>query len=251
MITELLGHMKFYKEIFLFMILIILSTESLFSQDCKAKVTINTNADSSLIFINNNFAGRGKVVTELAEGNYLITAEESSSLWDAKRISDSLNIADCSRPKYITLNFNKGFYLQTDPQDVSVYSKDSLIGFTPIFVPEYFNSLELKKPHYKDKILYSNKISPDEIVKLNYIGIPNGKSFFKKNLFKILMGGIIVLGSATAYFKLKADNRFSQYQDTGNDYYLTQTRKFDLISGITMGALEINLGVLLYYFLND
>lgn len=223
----------------------------MYSQDCKVKVIIKTDVDSSLIFINNNFAGKGRIETELGKGNYLVIATEPSVLWDAKKISDSLKISNCDEPKIISLKFNNGFYLQTDPQDAYVYSKDSLLGFTPIYVPEYFSSLELKKPGYENVAMSTNTMSSDKIVKLNYIGLPNGKNFFEKDLFKILLGGIIVLGSATAYYKLKADDKFSQYQATGKGDYLTQTRKYDLISGITMGALEINFGVLLYYFLGD
>jgi len=243
--------MNFYKKIFVFIILSISSSNILYAQDCKAKVTIKTDEDSSLIFINNNFAGKGTIKTELGKGNYSITAMEPSILWDAKKVSDSLNITNCNKPKFLSLKFNTEFYLRTDPQDAYVYSKDSLIGFTPLFVPEYFKSLELKKPGYEDVALSANTMSSDKIVKLNYNGIPNGKNFFEGNLFKILLGGIIVLGSTTAYFKLKADNWFSQYQATGNGSDLSQTRKYDLISGITMGALEINFGVLLYYFLSD
>ncbi len=251
MITELLVHMKFNSKIILFLSMMILLPEFSFSQDCKSKVTIKTNENSALIFINNNFAGRGNVVTALGKGDYLISAKEPSSLWDAKEITDSLKIIDCGETKIVTLNFNKGLFLQTDPQDASVYSKDSLVGFTPLFVPTYSAGLELKKPGYENETLNSNNLSSGKIIKLNYIGLPNSKSFFKSDLFKILLGGIITLGSATAYFKLKADDKFSLYQDTGNGDYLTQTRKYDVISGITMGALEINFGVLLYYFLND
>ena len=243
--------MKFNKEIFLLLILTPLFYSSLYSQDCKVKVIIKTDLDSSLIFINNNFAGKGMIETELGIGNYLVTAAEPSVLWDAKKISDTLKIRNCDEQRFIYLKLNNGFYLRTDPQDAYVYSKDSLLGFSPLYIPGYFNSLELKKPGYENVALSTNTMSSDKIVKLNYIGIPNGKNFFEKDLFKILLGGIIVLGSATAYYKLKADDKFSQYQATGNGEYLNQTRKYDLISGITMGALEINFGVLLYYFLGD
>jgi hypothetical protein len=38
---------------------------------------------------------------------------------------------------------------------------------------------------------------------------------------------------------------------TGNDDYLRQTRRYDLISGITFGAVQVNFGLLLYYFLKE
>ena len=88
-------------------------------------------------------------------------------------------------------------------------------------------------------------------IDLKYTGENNGKKFYEKDIFKVLIAGIVVLGGSTAYFKLKADNRYETYQATGEQSYLDQTNKFDLISGISMGALQINFGILIYYFLTD
>ena len=75
------------------------------------------------------------------------------------------------------------------------------------------------------------------------------ESFFEKDIFKVLTAGIVVLGGATAYFKIKADNKFEEFEFSGNGKLLDETRKYDLISGITFTALQINFGLLLYYFL--
>ena len=243
--------MKFYSKIFLPVIFGILFPAFLNAQNCKASINISTDLDSALIYINKNFAGKGSVKTELEKGIYIITANEPAYIWNAKSITDTLKVYDCSESKNLIMNFNNSYYLQTDPQDASVYLRDSLIGYTPLFVSGYFNMVELKKPGFEDKSLAVNSLPSKSIVKMNYIGIPNGKSFFQRGIFKILVGSIVVLGGVTAYFKLKADDRFSQYQATGESGLLKQTKRYDMISGITMGALEINFGVLMYYFLKD
>jgi hypothetical protein len=65
------------------------------------------------------------------------------------------------------------------------------------------------------------------------------------------VSSIVVLGGITAYYKIKADKRFDDYQATGDGALLNETRKYDLISGISFAALQVNFGFLIYYFLKD
>ena len=116
------------------------------------------------------------------------------------------------------------------------------------------NSIEINKSKnfgYEDYNLSINKSSRSENVSLKFNSFQREESFFERDIFKILTAGIIVLGGTTAYFKLKADNKFDEYEFSGESKYLDETRKYDLISGITFGALQINFGLLLYYFLTE
>jgi len=70
-------------------------------------------------------------------------------------------------------------------------------------------------------------------------------------LFKVLLGTAIALGATTAYYKLEADKNFDEYQVTGDPAALEQTDKYDLISGITFVAMQIDFGLILYLFLSD
>ena len=237
------------KIIFVFSFFIISSTR-IFSQDCQAKLIIKTDEDSSIIKLNNTLLGYGNIETELNQGKYILHVDEPGDEWDAKHFKDTINVSGCNEIK-LSYNFNSSIYLKTVPQDAYVYSGDSLIGHTPLFVPKRFNSISLSKPGYKDKFLSLNHLLKNNEIQLKYIGENNGKNFYEKDIFKILIGSIVALGGTTAYFKLKADNRFDSYQETGEQAYLDQTRKFDLISGITMTALQINFGILIYYFLTD
>jgi hypothetical protein len=134
-----------------------------------------------------------------------------------------------------------------------VFSNDSLIGYTPLHLANNYSNLQLKKPGYESRLIsleeYEN--NPDKIGTLDFIGKIKGASFYERDLFKILLAGIVVLGGTTAYFKLKADEKFEEYEITGDQALLDQTEKYDLISGITFTALQINFGVLIFFFLND
>ena len=62
---------------------------------------------------------------------------------------------------------------------------------------------------------------------------------------------MVALGATTAFFKLKADNRYDEYRQSGDPSLLDQTNRLDLVSGITFVALQINFGLIIYFFLVD
>ena len=243
--------MKSLIKISIIFLFVILLGSYGYSQDCKTKVTIKTDNDSSEIFVNNNFAGKGTAQLELSKGVYKISAKEPPSIWNAKHLEDTLVVSECGKELVVNMSFNNDVYLNSDPQDAYIYSKDSLVGFTPLFIPIGQDTLTLKKTGYAARSFLLSRYKSEDVIKLSAFEVHNTNNFFEGKEFKILAGSIVVLGAVTAYFKLKADDRFSQYQDTGDQSLLDQTRRYDLISGITMGALEINFGVLIYYFLTN
>ncbi len=86
----------------------------------------------------------------------------------------------------------------------------------------------------------------------NNVIVPTpSKSFLDSDLFKVLIGTAVVFGGTSAYYKLKADDNFDLYNSSGKQDYLDKTNKYDLISGIAFGALQINFGVLIYFFLKE
>ena len=220
------------------------------AQDCKALVHINTDIPSSKIYISGSLTGSGSEDVELGKGIYYVVVMEEADRWDSQTFEDTLRITDC-KDTILNYNFKSEVYLDTEPQDVYVYRDSTLIGHTPLFIPVEAGNILLKKPGFEEKSLELRNVSSTEKVKLNFTGERKGENFFEKNIFKILVGGIVALGGVSAYFKLKADDNFDQYQFTGNKYYLDQTHKYDLVSGITFGAVQVGFGFLIYYFLSD
>lgn len=240
-------HMNLSKKIFF--ILFPFCTFNLWAQ-CQAELQIRTDLPSSKIYIDSILAGKGNVEIKLDNGVHHIVVMEESDRWDAKYFSDTLMIHDC-RDTVLNYSFKSQVYLDTDPQDVYVYEDSTLIGHTPMFLPLNNGNLTLKKEGFEQKIITPNQMSKNEKIKLNFIGSLKGRNFFEQNLFKILVGGIVALGGVSAYFKIKADDNFDNYESTGDRFYLDQTHKYDLISGITFGALQVGFGFLIYYFLSD
>ncbi len=221
------------------------------AQDCRAKIIIMSDMDDVSIYINNEFVGNAdKFEVEVEPGNYFITVRENSKKWNPKSFSDTIEVTDCSD---FTLNysFKDKILLDTDPQDVYVFSNDSLIGYTPLYLKPGFKSLVLEKPDYLSKEITFDEISLNEKIKLDFIGEENNGSFYESTIFKVLVGTAIALGAATAYFKLEADNRFEEYKITGDPELLNQTDRLDIISGVSFVALQINFGLIIYLFLSE
>ncbi len=231
--------------------LVIIIVVDVFPQDCEAHLTIISDIENVNIFIDDSLAGTGKNINViLSKGRHKIVALENSDRWDAKSFIDSLNVIDCNN---ITLqyNFNKKVLLNTEPQDVYVFSNDSLIGHTPLLIPMELNNIRLEKNGFESKIINYSDFGINDPVKLNFTGEYDDGNFFDKTLFKILIGTMVALGVTTAYLKLEADDKFAEYKITGDPALLEQTNKLDTLSAVTFVALQLNFGAIIYLFLVD
>jgi len=234
----------------LFAIVIIIVAEMI-PQDCEVQLTIISDIENVNLFIDDSLAGSGKNINvTLSKGRHKIVALENSDRWDAKSFIDSLDITDCNDIT-IQFNFNKKVLLNTEPQDVYVFSNDSLIGHTPLLIPMELNNIRLEKKGFESKIINYSDFGISDPVKLNFTGEYDDGNFFDKTLFKILIGTMVALGVTTAYFKLEADDKFAEYKITGDPALLEQTNRLDTISAVTFVALQINFGAIIYLFLVD
>jgi hypothetical protein len=234
-----------------FLLLVLLFSIALSAQDCKANILIQTDVENVKLFINDSLNSEGnQFVLKLEPGIYRISIVEDYKKWNAGRIEDTLRVIDCS-----DLNFNyeikNKIFLNSQPQNVHVIEDDSLIGFTPLLLEGNFQTLLLQKPGYADQIISNQEVSAGVKPELQFIGQVKGESFYESTLFKVLIGTAIALGATTAYYKLEADKKFDEYQVTGDPAALEQTDKYDLISGITFVAMQIDFGFILYLFLTD
>lgn len=221
------------------------------AQNCRAKIIIETNKESAFLFIDENYIAQGKIIrTELENGRYIIQLIEDPKRWNAEIIKDTLEIVDCNDTS-LTYNFENKILIDSNPQDVYVIKGDSLLGFTPLLIDNNFDELKLSKPGFINKTISLSEIKSGQKPELTFSGELKKENFYNTMLFKILAGTAIALGATTAYYKLEADRKFDEYQVTGDPELLNQTDRFDIISGVTFVALQINVGLIIYFFLSD
>ena len=122
---------------------------NILAQDCKAHLTIQSDIENIIVFVDDTLAGIGKTVEiKLDLGSHKIDTAENSDRWDARTFIDTLNVQNCE-DLYLKYKFNSEVLLNSDPQDVYVFSNDSLIGYTPLIIPMGLNNIRLEKPGYE------------------------------------------------------------------------------------------------------
>ena len=217
MMMEFWRLMNFIKSLFTSLFLL----TSIFSQDCKTELIIKSDFNLVNIFINDSLVSEnGNFTGELSNGTYIIIADENSDRWNAKTFIDTLFITDCKPIQLL-------FFFRSD----SVNSElDDNLGF-------YF-----QKKYFLEKQAY-------EQLDFSVPNISKKQNFVDSDLFKVLTATAVLLGGTTAYYKIKADKLFDEYLSSRDKEKLDQTRKYDLISGITLTAFQINFGYILLRFL--
>lgn len=231
--------------------LVLISNTDIYSQQCKVKLTINSDIANVNIFIDDSLYGSGKnVIANIFNGTHKIEVREKNYKWDAKTLNKTLTLQTCNDTT-VTLSFKTEMLLKSDPENAAVFNGDSLLGYTPLYIPLSLQSVSLQKSGYENKTIKHSDIDLLNPVKMNFTGEYEDGTFFNKTLFKVLLGSMLALGATTAYFKLEADKYYDDYQINGDHSFLDKTHKYDLISGISFVAMQINFGLIIYYFLVD
>ncbi len=234
----------------LFLLFISVFSFSISGQENKAKLIVKTNSGQCYIFINEKLQGRGNLEVELAEGNYKITIKESVLRWTGIEITDSIRVSglDKQLEKYYSLE--KPVLLNSEPQDAMVLAKDSIIGYTPLFVPSNVQNVTLLKDRYASRIIGMKSNSKPYVD----LGLPvdiNNGGFVKTVWFKVLIGTAAVFGATAAYYKIQADKKYEDYLGNKNSSVLSEVNRLDSISGLALGVFQLNFGALIYFLLFD
>jgi hypothetical protein len=165
-------------------------------------------------------------------------------------------------------------YIDSYPQNASVYLNDSLIGCTPIrFFPSIIDTskivqFKISLEGYYDYILNFEKGS--QALKINKtislipksersayvnkdIAQKNEESYFKtpRKIIPITVCGVITAGSGVLsyYFKQLANDRYDDYLNTGDASYLDKKHKYDVISGVSLVLFQAGLAGVIYFLL--
>jgi hypothetical protein len=232
-------------------ILLLSSFGLLYAQDGNANLTIQTNADSSGLFIDDNFIGVGnKFQIESKSGIHLIQIVQDLRIWNSEIIKDTINIKN-SDELVLDYNFKSQKLINSIPQNARVYENDSLVGFTPILLGTTFNELKLEKLNYSSVIVTTEEISVGKIPELKFTGEQPKKQFYGSTMFYTLLGTAIALGGTTAYYKLKADDLYEEYKITGDPGLPDNIEHYDDQSAWTLIATELCIGAIIYFFLTD
>lgn len=159
--------------------------------------------------------------------------------------------ADSTKTNQITIN--------SFPPNADVFDSSGLIGKTPLFVPkiQIKSPIVLKKNGFND--LEIGDLSARSVFELKPVSLSDQNSYRidKNNWFRsaddnkilIAVTGIVASGIVAAYFKLEASNNYRRYNETKDPLYSDKTSKYDTISAVGLGGVQVSLLYLTYLLL--
>ncbi len=232
---------------YIYIILLVLSAE-LFASQNKYTINITTNVASAAIFINSKLAGTGSASYETGRDTNFIAIKKSLTEWGKAFIKDTVIFTGSDNVRDLSYNLDEEILIDSTPQDAVVKNGEKRLGRTPLFVNKNISSLLLYKKNYEPKEIFI-KDEKARNISLSFNGKIRKESFIDSEWFPALIGSALVLGGAAAYFKIEADETFEEYEKTMDQSLMDKTDRYDLYSGIALGALQVNFGYLIYKLL--
>jgi hypothetical protein len=226
-------------------------------------VSVRTDVDSALVVIDGSFVGRTPLPGHpLPSGSHVIRVlHPDVENWLSPVLEDSVLIV---AGEEISLEYTLGttFLVRSEPSGASVFLGGQLAGTTPLVldVPETDSVLQIRlKDHAAASVNRSDHERGVLLARLNRTseGTSGPENIVKESpspstLPLVLTGASSILaGGFSAYFKVKADSRYSEYLATGDPVKRAETRRLDSIAGISLAASQVYLALFIYLLVSS
>lgn len=226
-----------------------------------SSLTILTNVDGARVFLDSDSVGVTPLtIPSVALGKHrLKLVPPDVENWLTEPIVDSIQVQS-GEPQTFRYSFNQKFLVLSTPTGAEIFSNDSLMGTTPLVIKTELQSLRLKKQGFEETTVeIANAKRGVLAVKLNKVWQSGADSSIfsdseeKPSSLRLYITGAttILAGAASAYFKVKADNSYSNYVRTGDPSQLSEVNRLDTSAGIALAATQISLGLFTYFILSE
>jgi hypothetical protein len=230
-------------------------------------LTLRTGSDTAWVFIDSVRAGTTPItIDSLKGGRHAIRLLQTDlSSWLSGRIDDTLTLAP-GESRTLRYTFDRRVMVVTDPSGAVVYMGDSIAGVTPCVLVSSFSglppSVTVQRRGYEKVVLQlptgSSGIARAELQKIwqsegleSPLMTESGRSD-RTGLRLYVAGGVTVAaGIATAYFKIRADERNALFQETGDPALQRETHQLDTSAAISLLVTQVAFAFFTYYLLSD
>jgi hypothetical protein len=238
------------------------------AQKGTARLRIVTDVDSAIVVLGGNVVGRTPFVAEsLSAGVYqLEILHPDMANWMTPTIADTIRIVggENTTLKYTLVG---GILVQSVPDGASVVVRDSILGVTPLalLVGRFPRGgmIQVKKAGF-EPVLVDLSLAKRGVLTVplrrqpgpagegdeSGLVISRGQGGKTARLY-ISAGVLLVSGIATVWFKNAADQRQEAYSVTGDPFLLAESKRLDTAAGISLGVLQVNIGLFLYFLLSE
>jgi hypothetical protein len=238
------------------------------AQKGTAWLRIVTDIDSAIVMLGGVVVGKTPFVAEsLSAGRYEVKIlHPDLANWVTPTVSDTIRLVggENTTLKYTLVG---GIVVQSIPDGAMVAIRDSLLGVTPLtLLPGRLprgEMIQVKKAGF-EPVLVDLSLAKRGVLAVPLrrqagsvaegvdggLIISNGQEGRTARLY-ISAGVLLVSGIATVWFKNTADQRQEAYSITGDPYLLAESRRLDTAAAISLGVLQVNIGLFLYFLLSD
>ncbi len=230
------------------------------ADSASSTITIVTNVEGAHVFLNSDSIGVTPLTRQVTPGRHVIRIiPPDIQNWLSDIVQDTV-LLEPSTERTLNYSLNERVLLLSTPSGAKVISGDSVLGTTPLVVKSNVPSVRISKQGFDEVQLELARAkrgilatqlrktwgsNPDEAT-LN-------DSDERGSPIKVYLAGAatLIAGTAAAYLKVKADNRYGDYLQTGNQETLSQTDRLDTAAGIALAATQLSLGLFTYFILTE
>ncbi len=224
----------------------------------KSQISISAS-DPARVFIDGDSVGTTPMVFSASPGRHIlrIVGETDVQSWASEPVVDTIEIQP-NLPQSLNYIFRRKIFLNSNPNGAEVFTQDSLLGTTPLIIRSDRTSFTFRKEGYEDATVTMNEPKNVQVSLKRVWQSRTDSSIFleseeKGSSLRLYITGAttILAGAASAYFKVKADNSYTSYLQTGNQSRLSETNRYDTAAIVTIAATQLSLGLFTYFVLSE
>lgn len=229
--------------------------------DSMARVSITSSGDTIIIYDKTTLLGTTPLMNKpVSPGIHLfrffpVTRNE----WMDAANTEIVSVA-AGESLHLQIELPFRYTITSEPYGATILNENSVLGKTPasLWLPAEIKSLRLTLPGYlESNVFVTRKESSIHAVLRPEKGFESSlqspvilNSTKQDNLPVYVTASLsVVSGVIAAFFKIKADNYYDEYRNTGFEGNLNKMHSYDRISGVSLAVGELNLGVLTYLLL--
>jgi hypothetical protein len=227
-------------------------------------LVVTADVESAVVSVNGLPAGQTPlIIGDLPPGPYAVDIScPSSESWFLAGTRDTVQLVagDTTR---VSAHLQHHFQVMTEPAGLPVYAGDSLAGVTPLLLPsgsdQVLREMTLRPPGASPVLLLPPRGTG--LLRLTLplsLPEPGGRvlNIAERErgipLQLVATGGAALLsGVAAATWKVRADGVYAEYRLNRDPAARERTRRLDTSAAVALVAMQVSLGLFVYFLLSE
>jgi len=227
-------------------------------RSANSDITIHSSTDSTRVYIDSQYIGTTPLDTvRIVEGMHILRyVHPQGKLWVNGVIAETLLVHPREHLTRTAI-FPEYVFITSQPYGATVRADNTVLGETPLYLPSSrtITFVTLSKAGFQETTVPAGKSVNVQLQPQagNAVAFGPASPFLSTNTTKtslpiyLTTAATVVSGAAAAYFKIKADNAYGDYRQTGDEAIIDRVHQNDTIAGIALVACEVNLIALTYF----